>query len=273
MPNLLDLVLKKYEHGGYHADNSIDFDPFAYTTQADTLGDLGIEIRSDDALAEISTFDPMAQNLAIEGYNLRQEGFKQANETAQRQGAQSLQDLATPSTSAGSSGFGGTGDSLSQMTNIRKSLTRDFADTQREIGLRKDQSYLDLQQDVYNINQAYQDTLAQDVAQLDESDYGYTGYGSSYTPEAGGEPTSSGSFAGEIATGADGNNYEWRNGAWAYISGSGGGEAGNTDYANIPNTYSGNNITVGGIPYYWNANSQSYVQGEEDTPGEDQDKI
>lgn len=272
MPNLLDLVLKKYEHGGYHADNSIDFDPFSYTTQADTLSDLGIEITSDDALAEISTFDPMAQNLAIEGYNLRQEGFKQANETAQRQGAQSLQDLATPSTSAGASGFGGMGDSLSQMANIRKSLTRDFADTQREIGLNRDQSYLDLQQDVYNINQAYQDRLAQDVSQLDESDYGYID-GSSYTPPPGGEPTSSGSFAGEIATGADGNNYEWRNGAWVYLSGSGGGEAGNTDYANIPNNYSGNNITVGGIPYYWNANSQSYIQGEEETPGEDQDKI
>ena len=210
MPNLLDLVLKKYEHGGYHADNSIDFDPFSYTTQADTLSDLGIEITSDDALAEVSTFDPMAQNLAIEGYNLRQEGFKQANETAQRQGAQSLQDLATPSTSAGASGFGGTGDSLSQMTNIRKSLTRDFADTQRGIDLSRDQSYLDLQQDVYNINQAYQDTLAQDVSQLDESDYRYRSSARiEYDDRTANQPSFTG-YLGQEAKGQDGRTYIWR---------------------------------------------------------------
>ncbi len=210
MPNLLDLVLKKYEHGGYHADSNIDFDPFSYTTQADTLSDLGIEITNDDALAEVSTFDPMAQNLAIEGYNLRQEGFKQANETAQRQGAQSLQDLATPSTSAGASGFGGTGDSLSQMTNIRKSLTRDFADTQRGIDLSRDQSYLDLQQDVYNINQAYQDTLAQDVSQLDESDYRYRSSARiEYDDRTANQPSFTG-YLGQEAKGQDGRTYIWR---------------------------------------------------------------
>lgn len=152
----------------------------------------------------------MAQNLAIEGYNLRQEGFKQANETAQRQGAQSLQDLTIPSTSAGASGFGGTGDSLSQMTNIRKSLTRDFADTQRGIDLSRDQSYLDLQQDVYNINQAYQDTLAQDVSQLDESDYRYrSSERIEYDDSTANQPSFTG-YLGQEAKGQDGRTYIWR---------------------------------------------------------------
>ena len=59
MPGLLDYV-KGYTHGG-----SVDFDPYADTSQADMLSKMGI-IVGDDALGLLPTYDPIGANITRE---------------------------------------------------------------------------------------------------------------------------------------------------------------------------------------------------------------
>ena len=64
MPGLLDYV-KGYTHGG-----SVDFDPYANTSQADMLNKLGITVDSDET-GLLPTYDPTGADMARASYDLR----------------------------------------------------------------------------------------------------------------------------------------------------------------------------------------------------------
>ena len=90
--SLLDLVVKAYPDGG---TVDIDFDPFSYTSQADALSNLNIDIINPEALSEISTFDRTPQDLAISGHKLRQDALADSLATSQRKGSENLYGMTT----------------------------------------------------------------------------------------------------------------------------------------------------------------------------------
>jgi len=179
MPGLLDYV-KGYQDGG-----GVDFDPYANTSQADMLSKLGI-IVSDDAMGLLPTFDPTGADMAREAYDLRASGLADTLATARRGGTRSLFDLTQQ---AGlkqvGSGFAGGGAGARAMTNVRSDIISGFGDVsadigrQREgiagelsgIGLDESQSYLDLQQDIWRMQQGYESDLVAAVGDLGEDDW------------------------------------------------------------------------------------------------------
>ena len=279
--SLLDLVVKAYPDGG---TVDIDFDPFSYTSQADALSNLNIDIINPEALSEISTFDRTPQDLAISGHKLRQDALADSLATSQRKGSENLYGMTTAvADNTATSGFSGAGAPGRLMAEMRKSLVRDFADTQRQIGLQRDESLLDLTGDVYNIHQAYEDQLAQDVSNLDESEYRFG------SESGGGAPPGTGS-PGETKVGLDGNTYVWEQrgddltGEWVMLQDDGDNDGTNNTSPNedyygenpgigmgtMPTSYVGNTITVNGVVYNLNESSQSYVEA---SSGGAQDKV
>ena len=266
MPNsLLDLIIPTYDNGG-----PVDYDPYSYTSLDDAVGDLNIELLGSAARSEIPTYDRTAQDMSIAAYNLRQEGLGQALDKARRGGSQSLFGMTDSfRDTAAKSGFVSAGDSTRQMEDMRKSILSDFGETQRNIGLQQDQAYLNLQEDVYNIDQAYLDDVTSAIGQLDPDDWAYIvpeNNNENEGPAPGQDPPDyAGSTPGQTATGGDGLQYTWINGEWV-----------NTDeqveyqgsnyYTSIPSTNVGDTIVVdtgsGAVWYTWNPESNSYEQNQ-----------
>ena len=266
MPNtLLDFNLKSYEHGGYHSD--VDLDPFSYLTQQDVLDELEVDILSPEARREISTIDPTAQDLAIQGFRFRQEGLDLAQDEALRAGQSSLQDMVSSPIAAGSRGFASSGDTARTAQNIRGSLMDDFAATTRGIGLDRDQAYLGLQQDIFNINKRNRDMIASDVFALDEDDYAFSSENvglNQGAAEGQKPPIFAGTTPGETATGGDGQQYSWINGEWVNTNEQNQTQQGGTVYNTVPSSNVGDSIAVNtgsGLTYYtWSPETNSYIE-------------
>ena len=194
MPGLLDYV-KGYQHGG-----SVDFDPYANTSQADMLAKLGIEITDPDAMGLLPTYDPTGADMARESYDLRGESFglqkdalalrgrglDASLDTARRGSTGSLFDLTKQTQQQqGGTGFSGSGAGVQAMTNVRSDIVSGFGDVSSDIGRRKEgiagelsgigldesQSYLNLQEDIYGMQQGYESDLLGAVGDLGENDW------------------------------------------------------------------------------------------------------
>ena len=195
MPGLLDYV-KGYQHGG-----SVDFDPYANTSQADMLAKLGITVDSD-AMGLLPTYDPTGADMARESYDLRGQSFglqkdalalrgrglDASLDTARRGSTGSLFDLTKQTQQQqGSTGFAGSGAGVQAMTNVRSDIVSGFGDVSSDIGRRKEgiagelsgigldesQSYLNLQEDIYGMQQGYESDLLGAVGDLGEDDWSF----------------------------------------------------------------------------------------------------
>ena len=202
MPGLLDYV-KGYQHGG-----SVDFDPYANTSQADTLAKLGITVDSDET-GLLPTYDPMGADMARADYDLRGQSFDLQREALGLRGEALSDTLATErrgSTGSlfdltkqiqqqeGGSGFIKTGENVQAMTNVRGDIVSRFGDVSADIGRRRKglegelsgigideaQSYLNLQKDIYGEMQDYERELLSAIGDLGEDDWRF-GTGE-YTP-------------------------------------------------------------------------------------------
>ena len=200
MPGLLDYV-KDYQHGG-----SVDFDPYADTSQADMLTKLGIDITDPEAYGLLPTYDPMGADMARADYDLRgqsfelqrdalglkKEGLADTLATARRTGAGNLLNLTQQGQQqqAGSL-FAGHGAISRGMANVRSDIISGFGDVsadigrQREgiagqlsgIGIDESQSYLDLQRDIWRMQQGYESDL---LGALGDSPEGSWSFGSTH---------------------------------------------------------------------------------------------
>jgi len=193
MPGLLDYV-KGYHHGG-----SVDFDPYADTSQADMLTKLGI-VPDSDAYGLLPTYDPTGADMAREAYDLRGEGFDLQKEalalrgrgldaslaTARRTGTESLLDLTQQAQQKqAGTGFAGSGAGAQAMTNVRGDIISGFGDVSADIGLKREgiagelsgigvdeaQSYLDLQQDIWRMERGYESDLLSAIGDLGADDW------------------------------------------------------------------------------------------------------
>ena len=202
MPGLLDYV-KGYTHGG-----SVDYDPYANTSQADMLAKLGITVDSDET-GLLPTYDPTGADMARASYDLRGESFDLQREalalrgrgldaslaTARRGGTRSLLDLTQQGKlQEAGTGFAGSGAGAQAMTNVRGDIISGFGDVSADIGRRREgiagelsgigldeeRSYLDLQRDIYGDMQDYERELLSAIGDLGEDDWRF-GTGE-YTP-------------------------------------------------------------------------------------------
>ena len=170
--------------------------------------------------------------------------------------------------SVAKSDFVGAGAQERQMEAVRKSLVDDFADTQRDIGLQRDQSYLGLQKDIYDIQQAYQDSVMSALGAMPEEDWRFREGSHTFNRPADGQnpPTYDGQSPGETAKGGDGQTYTWQNGQWVNTDELAGGNEGSGIYTSIPSTNVGNQIVVdtgsGSVWYTWNSESNSYERSQ-----------
>ena len=165
MPGLLDYV-KGYTHGG-----SVDFDPYANTSQADMLSKLGI-IVSDDAMGLLPTFDPVGADMAREAFSLRTAGLSDTLATARRGGTSSLFDLYQQSEQkTAGRGFAGEGAGTQAVSKVRSGIISNFGDIASDVGRREDQAYLDLQQDIFGMQQGYESDLVSAIGDLDPDDW------------------------------------------------------------------------------------------------------
>ena len=224
MPGLLDYV-KGYTHGG-----SVDFDPYANTSQADMLFKLGISV-DPDAMGLLPTYDLTGADIARESYDLRGQSFGLQKDalalrgrgldaslaTARRGGTGNLLDLTQQGQQqqAGSL-FAGHGAISRAMTNVRENIISGFGDVSADIGRRREgiagelsgigldesQSYLNLQQDIYGMQQGYESDLLGAVGDLGEDDWRF-GTGHEYTPPPA-DPC--GGQCGSLAMGSDAYN-------------------------------------------------------------------
>ena len=206
MPGLLDYI-KGYQHGG-----SVNFDPYANTSQADMLAKLGITVDSD-AMGLLPTYDPAGADMARESYDLRGESFglqkdalalrgrglDASLDTARRGSTGSLFDLTKQTQQQqGSTGFAGSGAGVQAMTNVRSDIVSGFGDVSSDIGRRKEgiagelsgigldesQSYLNLQEDIYGMQQGYESDLLGAVGDLGEDDWRFGAGNDEYVPPA-----------------------------------------------------------------------------------------
>ena len=169
MPGLLDYV-KGYQDGG-----SVDFDPYADTSQADMLAKLGITVDSD-AMGLLPTYDPTGADMARNAYGLRTSGLADTLATARRGGTRSLLDLTQQSQQQqAGTGFAGGGAGARAMTNVRSDIISGFGDIESDIGRREDQAYLDLQQDIWGIQRGYESDLLSAIGDLDPEDWSFGG--------------------------------------------------------------------------------------------------
>ena len=195
MPGLLDYV-KGYQHGG-----GVDFDPYATTSQADMLAKLGITVDSD-AMGLLPTYDPTGADMAREAYDLRGQSFGLQREalglrgrgldaslaTARRGGTGSLLDLTQQGKlQEAGTGFVGSGAGAQTMTNVRGDIISGFGDVSADIGRQRSviagelsgldidesQSYLDLQQDIWRMQQGYESDLLGALGDLDSEDWNF----------------------------------------------------------------------------------------------------
>ena len=196
MPGLLDYI-KGYQHGG-----NVNFDPYANTSQAAMLAQLGIVV-DPDAMGLLPTYDPTGANIAREAYDLRGSSFDLQREalglrgeglsaslaTARRGGTGSLFDLTKQTQQQqGSTGFAGSGAGAQAMTNVRSDIVSGFGDVSADIGLKREgiagelsgigidesQSYLDLQQDIFGMHQGYESDILAAVGDLGADDWHQT---------------------------------------------------------------------------------------------------
>ena len=190
MPGLLDYI-KGYQYGG-----GVDYDPYADTNQADMLFKLGITV-DPDAMGLLPTYDPAGANMAREAYSLRKAGLSDAFATARRGGTRSLLDLSQQGQQqqAGSL-FAGHGAISRGMADVRSDIISGFGDVsadigrQREgiagqlsgIGIDESQSYLDLQQDIWRMQQGYESDLLGAVGDLGEGSWSFGSTHDEYTP-------------------------------------------------------------------------------------------
>jgi len=167
MPGLLDYV-KGYTHGG-----SVDYDPYADTSQADMLFKLGITV-DPDAMGLLPTYDPTGANMARDAYDLRTSGLADTLATARRGGTRSLLDLTQQGQlkQAGSL-FAGHGAISRGMANVRSGIISGFGDIESDVGRREDQAYLDLQQDIWRMQQGYERDLISAVGDLPEGSWSF----------------------------------------------------------------------------------------------------
>jgi hypothetical protein len=165
MPGLLDYV-KGYTHGG-----SVDFDPYSDTSQADMLSKMGI-IVGDDALGLLPTYDPIGANITREKYDLTTAGLSDTLDTARRGGTRSLLDLTQQAQQKqAGTGFAGSGAGAQAMTNVRGDIVSRFGDIESDIGRRQEQSYLDLQKDIWGERRDYERDLLAAVGDLPEDSW------------------------------------------------------------------------------------------------------
>ena len=165
MPGLLDYI-KGYQYGG-----GVDYDPYADTNQADMLSKLGITVDTD-AMGLLPTYDPAGANMAREAYNLRKARLSDAFATARRGGTRSLLDLTQQAqVKQAGTGFAGSGAGVQAMTNVRSDIISGFGDISSDFGRKQDQAYLDLQQDIWRMQQDYERDLISAVGDLPEGSW------------------------------------------------------------------------------------------------------
>ena len=203
MPGLLDYT-KGYQSGG-----SVDFDPYADTNQADMLAKLGITVDAD-AMGLLPPYDPMGADMARADYDLRgqsfelqrdalglkKEGLADTLATARRGGARNLLNLTQQGQQQqAGSGFAGSGAGVQAMTNVRSDIISGFGDVSSDIGRQRkgiagqlsgigideSQSYLDLQRDIWRMQQGYESDLLGAIGDLGEDSWSF-GSTDDYTP-------------------------------------------------------------------------------------------
>ena len=205
MPGLLDYT-KGYQSGG-----SVDFDPYADTSQADMLTKLGITIKDPDAMGLLPTYDPMGADMARADYDLRgqsfelqrdalglkKEGLADTLATARRGGARNLLNLTQQGQQQqAGSGFAGSGAGVQSMANVRSNIISGFGDVSADIGRQRkgiagqlsgigideSQSYLDLQRDIWRMHQGYESDLLGAIGDLGEGSWSFGSTDDDYTP-------------------------------------------------------------------------------------------
>ena len=161
MPGLLDYI-KGYQHGG-----GVDFDPYADTSQADMLTQLGIEITDPDAYGLLPTYDPTGADITRGKYNLTTAGLSDTLATARRGSTGNLLDLTQQGQlKQAGSGFAGSGAGVQAMTNVRSDIISGFGDVSADIGRREDKAYLDLQRDIFDERRGYERDLLAAIGDL-----------------------------------------------------------------------------------------------------------
>ena len=143
---------------GYQDGGGVDFDPYEYTNQQDTLDKLGISITNPNAKSLLPTYDRTSEDMAREGYNLR-------SDPTTRGARGSLFDLTTETNiKKGGTGFSGSGMYDSTYSNVREDIVSGF-------GQAADEQYLDFQRDILGIRKDYEGNLLSAVGDLDPDDY------------------------------------------------------------------------------------------------------
>lgn len=174
MPGLLDYLIRGYQGGG-----GVDFDPYSSPTQAELLQQMGITVDTG-AMGLLPTYDTTGQEMMQEAYNLRGQGLTSALGQARAGGTQSLLDLQRQATGQqAGAGFAGAGAGVRAAGDVRENIVRGFGEAAGDIGRQREQSYLDLQRDVWGAQQAYERELTSAIGDLDPESWRFSSSGSS----------------------------------------------------------------------------------------------
>ena len=129
MSSLLDFTVRGYENC-----DSIDIDPYADTSQEETLKNLGILVYEGSDM--LPTYDTTGANLARELYGVRKE-------QSQSQARGSLMDLNTQiAEKSATAGFAGQGAVPKAMSGVRDDIVSGY-------GLGAQEDYLNLQKTMH----------------------------------------------------------------------------------------------------------------------------
>ena len=166
MPGLLDYTMKGYQDGGsatgsynQERDYSVDIDPYADTSLADSLQKMNISV-DNDAMGLLPTYDTTGANLARQAYDIRSDATR-ATATGNLLDLTKQRDM-----QAGSTGFSGAGAGVKAYTDVREDVVGGY-------GAQAQEQYLGLQRDIYGIQRDYQRELTSAIGDLDEDDWSF----------------------------------------------------------------------------------------------------
>ena len=166
MPGLLDYTIKGYKDAGsatgsynQERDYSVDIDPYADTSLADSLQKMNISV-DNDAMGLLPTYDTTGANLARQAYGLRSDALRTS-------ATGNLLDLTQQRTiQSGATGFAGAGAGIQAYKDVREDIVGGY-------GAQAQEQYLDLQRDIHGIQRDYQRELASAIGDLDEADWSF----------------------------------------------------------------------------------------------------
>ena len=150
-----------------------DYDPYSSPSRSELMDqyDIWVDPASMNLLPD---YDFTPQQMVHEAFNLRQEGLDAGLSAARAGGAQNLMDLTRQGQEqqAGSL-FAGHGGISRAMSRAREAERAGFGEISADFGRKKEESYLGLQQDVYDLEQAYERDFMSAIGDLPEDEWGF----------------------------------------------------------------------------------------------------